>query len=84
LLLSKSNRSFLRITPLIIFTLASKFVLVVTNTGDMAVAAQAAGLSEGQVALLLPRLKILLRQLHSLTRAPDSRPGDKSGSAARR
>jgi hypothetical protein len=38
-----------------------KFVLVASNTGDLTEAAEAAGLNEAQVEMLLPRLRTFLR-----------------------
>jgi hypothetical protein len=37
-----------------------KFVVVASNTGDLTEAATAAGLSEAQVTMVLPRLRIFL------------------------
>jgi hypothetical protein len=37
-----------------------KLLLAASQTGDLAEAAEAAGLNQGQVALLLPRLRTLL------------------------
>jgi hypothetical protein len=40
-----------------------KFILFASNTGDLAEAAELAGLSKEQVSMLLPRLKVFLGSL---------------------
>jgi hypothetical protein len=62
------NNALNRLSPSV-----RKFVLVASETGDLAEATQAAGLSQSQVAMLLPRLRLFLKPLLT-TLSPNALP----------